>query len=169
MIDISPTLTMYERTSFAFGQAYWHWFMLTQPAPLPETMLGANAPWILRLFLGGHAGAGLATYAPEALAEYDRCWASPEGLHGSCEDLRAASTIDLVHDRASDADGVVVRCPMLVLWGERGVVGRLFTPLADWGAKCSATVTGKALPAGHFIPEEVPDLLLAEVEPFLAG
>ncbi len=168
VIDIAPTLTMYDRTDFAFAQAYWHWFFLTQPAPLPETMLASDAPRLLRTFLGGWGGAGLAIYAPEAIAEYERTWATPEGLHGSCEDYRASAGIDLVHDRASDAAGEKVRCPMLVLWGERGVVGRLFDPIADWQAKCDAAVTGKALPAGHFILEEVPDLVMAELAPFLA-
>lgn len=168
VIDISPTLTMYDRTDFAFAQAYFHWFFLTQPAPLPEIMLVADAPRFLRVFLGGWGGGGLSAYAPEALAEYERCWATPEGLHGSCEDYRASAGIDLDHDRASDAAGVRVRCPMLVVWGERGVVAKMFDPLADWTAKCSATVIGRKLPAGHFIPEEVPGALLAELEPFLA-
>ena len=168
VIDISPTLTMYDRTDFAFAQAYWHWFFLTQPAPLPETLLGADAPRLLRTFLGGWGGGGLSIYAPEAIAEYERCWATPEGIHASCEDYRAAAGIDLEHDRESDAAGDRVRCPMLVLWGERGVVGRLFHPIADWQAKCSAAVTGRTLPTGHFIPEEAPALVLESLRPFLS-
>ena len=169
VLDVSPTLTMYDKTDFAFAQAYFHWFFLTQPHPLPEMMLGADAPAILRIFLGGWGSAGLAHYTPEALAEYERCWATPEGLHSSCCDYRAAATIDLEHDRASDAAGEKVRCPMLVLWGEHGVVGRMFDPIADWTAKCSASVAGKALAAGHFIPEEVPELLMRELGPFLTA
>jgi haloacetate dehalogenase len=168
VIDIAPTLTMYDRTDFAFAQAYWHWFFLTQPTPLPETMLASSALQMLRAFLGG-LGSGLAAFAPEALAEYERCWAAPEGLHASCEDYRASAGIDLEHDRASDAAGDRIRCQMLVLWGQRGVVGRLFEPIENWQAKCSSTVEGKALPAGHFIPEEVPALVLEELEPFLAA
>lgn len=169
VVDIAPTLTMYDATDFAFAQAYWHWFFLTQPAPLPETMLSADAPRLLRAFLGGWGGAGLSVYAPEALAEYERCWATPEGIHASCEDYRASAGIDLVHDRASDTEGVRVRCPMLALWGTRGVVGRQFDPIANWRAKCDGPVTGQAIDAGHFIPEEAPDALLAALEPFLAA
>jgi haloacetate dehalogenase len=166
VIDISPTLTMYDRTDFAFAQAYWHWFFLTQPSPLPEAMLAADPKRFLRGFLAG-LGNDASTFAPAAVAAYERCWATPEGLHASCEDYRASAGIDLVHDRASDAAGNRVRCPMLVLWGDRGVVGRLFDPLADWRAKCDADVRGAALAAGHFIPEEVPDALLAALLPFL--
>ena len=172
LVDISPTLTMYDATDFAFAQAYFHWFLLTQAAPLPETMLAADAPKFLRMFLGGWGGAGLGPYTAEALAEYERCWATPEGLHGSCEDYRASATIDLEHDRASDANGEKIRCAVQVLWGERGVVARLFDPIADWTAKSDVAtagpVTGKSLAAGHFIPEEAPDALLAELLPFLA-
>ena len=169
VIDIAPTLTMYDQTDFAFAQAYWHWFFLTQPSPLPETMLAADAPRLLRTFLGGWGGGGLSIYAPEALAEYERCWATPAGIHASCEDYRASAGIDLVHDRASDAACERVRCPMLVLWGARGVVGRLFDPLAAWRAKCDATVAGHALQTGHFIPEEAPDRVLDALAPFLAA
>ncbi len=169
VIDIAPTLTMYDQTDFAFAQAYWHWFFLTQPYPLPETMLGADAPRLLRTFLGGWGGAGLSAFAPEAVAEYERCWATPEGLHGSCEDYRASAGIDLVHDRASDAAGDKVCCPMLVLWAERGVIARLFDPLKNWRAKCKAPVTGTALPGGHFIPEEATAAMMAELAPFFAS
>jgi haloacetate dehalogenase len=82
-----------------------------------------------------------------------------------CEDYRAAATIDLAHDRADAARRI--DCPMHVLWGERGVVHALFTPIEDWQAKCSQQVAGRALPSGHYIPEETPELLAAELEAFL--
>jgi len=52
--------------------------------------------------------------------------------------------------------GQRIACDLLVLWGERGVVQRLFDPLALWRAQCAARVEGRALPAGHYIPEELP-------------
>lgn len=156
VIDIAPTLDMYEATNMAFAQAYYHWFHLIQPWPLPERMIGADARFYLHAKLGGWGAQGLDVYEPQALAEYERCFCTPEAIHGACEDYRASAGIDLEHDRASRARGQKIGCDMLVLWGARGVVHRLFEPLKLWQAQCSAHVSGELLPAGHFIPEELP-------------
>jgi haloacetate dehalogenase len=166
LLDISPTLTMYERTTMEFARSYYHWFFLIQPAPLPEQLIGGVPAFYLRTKLGGWGSEGLTLFDPRALAEYERCFADPAAIHAMCEDYRAAATIDLTHDRADAARRI--DCPVHVLWGERGVVERLFTPLADWQAKCANEVTGRALPTGHYIPEERPDLLVDELEAFFA-
>lgn len=165
IVDISPTRTMYERTDKAFATLYYHWFFLIQPAPLPETLIGNNAAFFLKTTLGGWGSPGTGFFNPAAFAEYERCFCTPAGIHAACEDYRAAAGIDLEHDK--DHDKNKISCPTHVVWGERGVVGRLFRPLEDWQAKCSMPVTGRPLPAGHFIPEEAPDLLLAEMRHFL--
>ena len=158
LIDIAPTLDMYAATDMRFASAYYHWFHLIQPAPLPERMIGADAPFYLRWKLGGWGGTrGTDFVEPWALAEYERTFCTPAGIHAACEDYRASAGIDLEHDRASRAAGEKIACPTLVLWGERGVVAKLFDPLALWRAQCSAEVSGRALPAGHFIPEELPE------------
>jgi haloacetate dehalogenase len=157
VIDIAPTLDMYERTDMAFARAYYHWFHLIQPAPLPETMILGGAREYLHAKLGGWGAGGLAAIEPEALAEYERCFCTPEAVHGACEDYRASAGIDLDHDRASRAAGQRVACDLLVLWGERGVVHRLFDAPALWRAACAGTVHARSLPAGHFIPEEMPE------------
>ena len=158
LIDIAPTLDMYAATDMRFASAYYHWFHLIQPAPLPERMIGADAPFYLRWKLGGWGGTrGTDFVEPWALAEYERTFCTPEAIHAACEDYRASAGIDLEHDRASRAAGEKIACPTLVLWGERGVVAKLFDPLALWRAQCSAEVGGRALPAGHFIPEELPE------------
>jgi haloacetate dehalogenase len=167
VLDISPTLTMYERTTMEFAQRYYHWFFLTQPEPLPETLIGGDPHFYLKTKLGGWGSHGTDLFAPEALAEYQRCFADPAAIHAMCEDYRAAATIDLVHDRA-DAERRI-ECPVQALWGERGVVHGLFTPLADWQEKARQRVTGRALPAGHYLPEEVPDLVANELEQFFLG
>jgi haloacetate dehalogenase len=176
VIDIAPTLDMYAATDFAFARAYYHWFHLIQPAPLPEFMIGGNPKAYLHAKLGGWGSQGLGYIEPEALAEYERCFCNPvlnaEGLpaaiHSACEDYRASAGIDLEHDRHSRALGHRVACDLLVLWGERGVVNRLFKPLELWQAQCAGRVTGQAVPAGHFIPEELPELTAQALAQFMA-
>ena len=175
VIDIAPTLDMYDATSFAFASAYYHWFHLVQPAPLPELMIGGNAKAYLHAKLGGWGSQGLGYIEPEALAEYERCFCDsgtnasgmPANIHSACEDYRASAGIDLEHDRKGRAQGDKIACDMLVLWGERGVVNRLFKPLELWQAQCAGRVTGQALAAGHFIPEERPELTTQALRDFM--
>jgi haloacetate dehalogenase len=157
LIDIAPTFDMYAATDKRFASSYYHWFHLIQPHPLPEKMIGGCARDYLHAKLGGWGSAGLAYIEAQALLEYERCFCTPEAIHGACEDYRAAAGIDLVHDRASRDAGQKIACNTLVLWGQRGVVQALFDPLALWRAQCSASVTGAGMAAGHFIPEEMPN------------
>lgn len=171
VIDIAPTVDMYAATDFVFAQAYYHWFHLTQPSPLPETMIEGNPLAYLHAKLGGWGSGGLGYIEPAALAEYERCFANPDTIHAMCEDYRASASIDLAHDRASRALPAPqgrIACDTLVLWGERGVVNRLFDPLALWQAQCAAKVTGQRLPAGHFIPEELPQETAALLRDWVA-
>ena len=163
MLDISPTKTMYAHTDRAFATAYYHWFFLIQPYDLPERLIGADPVYYLRRKLGGW-GTGLTHFDARALTEYERCFADPATIHATCEDYRAAASIDLEHD----ADDRRVACPLLVLWGERGIVHQFFHPLDDWGA-IADDVQGRAMPAGHYLAEEVPDELLQEIKAFFAA
>jgi haloacetate dehalogenase len=166
-LDIAPTLAMYAQTSEAFARAYWHWFFLIRPAPFPETLIEADPDLYLRQTMGTRS-AGLAPFTEAALAEYLRCLKLPGAAHGLCEDYRASAGIDLEHDRADADAGRQVECEMLALWGADGAVGKCFQPLEEW-RKVARRVTGHALPSGHYIAEEVPEQLLAEVLPFLRG
>jgi haloacetate dehalogenase len=168
VIDIAPTLDMYAATDLRFATAYYHWFHLIQPAPLPEKMIGGCALDYLHAKLGGWGAGGAGHVEPQALAEYARCFCNPEAIHGACEDYRASAGIDLEHDRATRAAGQRIACELLVLWGDRGVVQRLFDPLALWRAQCAAEVTGWAMPAGHFIPEELPAATAEALHGFFA-
>jgi haloacetate dehalogenase len=141
-----------------FASAYYHWFHLIQPTPLPEQMILGCWRDYLHTKLGRWGGTGLGHLEPQALAEYERCFARPETIHAMCEDYRASASFDLDHDRASRAAGEKVACDMLVLWGQRGVVNALFDPPALWHAQCAGTVQGHCLPAGHYIPEELPEM-----------
>jgi haloacetate dehalogenase len=166
VIDIAPTLDMYNATNMDFARAYYHWFHLIQPSPLPENMIANDWKNYLHAKLGGWGSAGLGYIEPQALAEYERCFKPFDTVHSMCEDYRASAGIDLVHDRASRENSEKIACDTLVLWGERGVVQRMFDPLALWQAQCSAAVTGAALAAGHFIPEELPQVTAQNLKSF---
>ena len=167
LLDIAPTLAMYEQTTMDFAKAYWHWFFLIQREPFPETLIAANPEFFIEKSMGNRH-AGLAAFAPEAMAEYRRCIHLPGIAHAICEDYRGAATIDLEHDRADREAGVKVMQPLQVLWGENGIVGKCFDPLAEW-RRVAVNVCGGAAPCGHYIPEEAPEALLASAFPFLRG
>ncbi len=165
LLDIAPTLAMYEQTSQEFARAYWHWFFLIQPAPLPERLIEADPAAYVRDVMGRRS-AGLAPFDPRALAAYAQGLAQPGAAHGLCEDYRASAGIDLEHDRADRDAGRTLTQPLLALWGAEGVVQRCFDPLAEW-RRVASDVRGEALPCGHYIAEEAPEALLARVLPFL--
>lgn len=164
LLDIAPTLAMYSQTSDAFARAYWHWFFLIQPAPMPERLIQADPAAYVREVMGRRS-AGLAPFDPRALDEYARCLQLPGAAHGLCEDYRASASIDLVHDKFDFEHQNFLKMPILVLWGQEGVVNQCFKPLDEW-QKVAMNVRGKALPCGHYIPEEAPELLLKHVEDF---
>jgi haloacetate dehalogenase len=165
VLDVSPTLKMFESTNLAFATAYYHWFMMLQPPPLPEKMLAGQVPFNI-LGSVGREEADLSAFDPQAIDAYVRAFADPRAIHASCEDYRAAGTIDLEHDRADR--GHKIDAPLLALWGARVVVGKMFDCLADW-REVSNKVTGHAIDCGHFLPEEAPQETLAEIERFIAS
>ncbi len=160
LLDIAPTLAMYEQTSEAFARAYWHWFALIQPGPLPEALIDSDPARYVRSVIGGRH-AGLAPFTPEALADYERCAAIAGTGTSICEDYRASAGIDLEHDRADVQAGRRLGQPLHVLWGEHGAVGRCFDVLALWRERASQ-VSGQALPCGHYLAEEWPDQVAAQ-------
>lgn len=164
LLDIAPTLAMYEKTDRAFATAYFHWFFLIQPAPLPEALVSAQSDVYIERVMGNRH-AGLSIFAPAALAAYKEALRDPATVHGMCEDYRAAATIDLEHDRVDLERGHKVACPLRVLWGQHGVIERCFDPLLEW-RRVARDVSGRALPCGHYIAEEAPALLGDEIEAF---
>jgi haloacetate dehalogenase len=160
-LDIAPTLDMYSGTTRAFAEAYFHWFLLIQPAPLPETMISADPGGYLRGVMGARY-AGLAPFAPEALAAYEEALEQDGAAHAICEDYRASATMDLDDERDDRDRGLLITAPLRVLWGRHGVVGRLFDPLALW-QPLAADVSGRALDCGHYIAEELPGPLYQEI------
>jgi haloacetate dehalogenase len=164
LLDIAPTLAMYQLTTEAFARAYWHWFFLIQPAPLPEALIEANPAGYLHSVMGNRF-AGLGAFDPAALAEYERCLALPGTAEALCEDYRASATIDLEHDRTDVAMRRRMEQPVRVLWGEHGTVARCFDVLALWRERAQQ-VSGAPMPCGHYIAEEAPEALIQEALSF---
>jgi haloacetate dehalogenase len=165
LLDIAPTLAMYEGTTEAFARAYWHWFFLIQPAPLPERLIEADPVAYLRDGMGRRGGS---FFSPEAWAAYERSIARPGTAAAICADYRASAGIDLDHDRADRDAGRRVTQPLRVLWGSEGVVGRCFEPLKLWQA-VAQDVSGRAVGSGHYVAEEAPDVVLAEAQTFFGN
>jgi haloacetate dehalogenase len=164
LLDIAPTLAMYEATDRTFATAYFHWFLLIQPEPLPELLIGSQPDAYVERVMGSRH-AGLAPFAPHALQAYRDALKQPGAVHAMCEDYRASATIDLEHDRADIECGNKIACPLRVLWGAEGVIEKNFKALDEW-RRVARDVSGRKMPAGHYIAEEVPDELLAEMLAF---
>ena len=164
LLDIAPTLAMYENTSEAFAKAYWHWFFLIQPPPLPEALIDSDPVRFVQSVIGKRH-AGLLAFSPEALAEYERCANIAGSGHSIAEDYRASATIDLDHDRADVQQGRKLPQPLHVLWGEHGAVGHCFDVMALWRARADC-VTGQPVACGHYIAEENPADLLDQAFQF---
>ena len=162
VVDIAPTREMYRDGGAAFAQAYWHWFWLTQPAPMPERLIGADPEWFWRMKVKALRAP---PFAPEAEAEYLAAW-TPERIAAACEDYRAAATIDLAHDDADVEAGRRLGMPLQALWARDGTIERLFDPLPLWRER-AVDVRGEAIPGGHYLPEESPEPFLDALMPFL--
>ena len=152
VLDIVPTYYLYTHVTIEFVQAYFHWFNYLRPAPLPEDQLKADVE------------ARAANQTSDIQKEYLRIQRDPANIHGMCEDYRAGASIDLQHDKA-DLDRKIA-CPFLTLWAERGAMARIYDVMSIWKERAKK-VSGKGLPGGHNLQEDVPDMVYAEVRSFL--
>lgn len=167
VIDIVPTLYVYDHVDRALAQAYHHWFFLSQPDDLPEHLLGGDPEFHVRRCLRAWSRVPGA-FDGDVVAEYVRAFADPATIHATCEDYRAGASIDLEHDRD---DPSRVGCPLLVLWGAEGFVGAHYDVLGIWRDAVSdpGLVSGESLPGGHFVPEEAPGETVAALRAFLSA
>jgi haloacetate dehalogenase len=155
VLDIVPTLHMYDNVDREMAETYFHWFFLSRPAPLPEDLIAADpAAWMQSRFRGRHADHWRLEDA--VLDEYLQDFADPAHLAATCADYRAASTIDLEHDREDRAAGRRISVPLLAVWGESSYVGRTFDVVGVWESYADQ-VTGCAAPSDHYVPEEAPE------------
>jgi len=165
VMDIAPTHHMFKTADQNFATGYYHWFFLIQPDGLPEHLIGADPAYYLSEKLKRWSAPG-AVFADAAVAEYLRCFSKPEAIHASCEDYRAAASIDLKHD---DEDiNKKIQCPLLVLWGAKGFVNSSYDVLDVWNERAEQ-VEGGALDCGHFLAEEAAVAVCAELLRFFGN
>jgi haloacetate dehalogenase len=165
IIDIVPQHYLYGNITKAWATFSWHWFFNIQPYDLPEKMMGADPDWFIKKKLA-KTEQGLSFFDPAALADFMRCFRNPETIHAICEDYRAGATIDLEMDEADVQAGRKVDCPLLLLWGANGGVGRNQKSMEIWPRYASDIRAGKALPSGHYVNEEAPEETYAELRAF---
>ena len=166
VLDIIPTYDMWQRMDYEFALRVWHWTFLAQPHPLPETVLNQNSLAYIHLKMAGWTKAkDLSAFDPRALAHYDAFFSDPLRIHATCEDYRAGASTDLAHDKADRAAGKKINCPVLALWGAKGIP-RDSGPLEVWGA-WATKVSGQPIDSGHFLPEENPAATAAAMLEFL--
>lgn len=157
-LDIIPTGEMWTRMDAELAMAYWHWLFLAQPEPTPERLLAADPDaYYLRV--------GREWFEPEALEDYLAACHDPDTIHTMCQDYRAGATIDRDIDAADLASGRRIGCPTLLLWSQRAPFARL-NPIAVWRAWAD-DLRGRALPGGHYLAEELPELVTEELVAFL--
>jgi haloacetate dehalogenase len=165
VLDIVPTLEVFRSTDQRLATAYYHWFFLIQPDGLPETLIGAKPEYYLREKLRRWSGV-VDAFDAAAVEEYVRCFSRPETIHATCEDYRAAASIDLEHDEADLYHRAHV--PLLVLWGTRGLMHQLYDVPASWRARVERV---KSIPVdcGHFLAEEAPEETLQALREFFVA
>ncbi|KAL1629062.1 hypothetical protein SLS56_005616 [Neofusicoccum ribis] len=170
LLDICPTLAMYEQADRGFAAAYWHWFFLIQPRPIPETFMAAARArdWLAMFTLGAKNpdGVGSSFFAEEAFAEYVRAAERPGAIEAYCEDYRAAATVDCEEQKRDREAGKKIKCDLRVLWGRKGVIEKFFKALEEWRKVCEGEVSGEAVDSGHYVPEEVPDVVVRNIKEF---
>ncbi len=168
LLDIVSTKAVYEQVSMPLATAYFHWYFLIQPRPVPETLIGHDPGFWLNMVFDRLSGRGSAAFSDATVGAYLRAFGTPQGIHAACEDYRAGATVDLANDRADVSAGRKIACPTLILWGSQGVVGRIFQPLQTW-RDLIATPAGSTVESGHFLAEENPQATLRELLAFLRG
>jgi len=163
ILDILPTRHVLEHMTLGVATTNFFWFFLAAADGIPEHMVGADPGYWVRAVMGQLLGDG-ASIEPPVMEDYVRCFRDPGTIAGSCADMRSALGIDLAHDNESVVAGQKIECPVLVLWGSQSMAAP--DPLGIW-QQYAPDVRGHAVPTGHFLPEEAPDLVTAALRDFL--
>ncbi|OAQ65961.1 epoxide hydrolase-like protein [Pochonia chlamydosporia 170] len=169
LLDICPTLSMYEATSQDFATAYFHWFFLIQPAPLPETLISATPRKFADLYMGGRGGKRLEIFDKACYEEYAKLFEDEDTVHAMCNDYRAAATVDLDEQRADLKEGRLIKSPVRIIWGKKGIIEKCFDAMTEWKKVVDegVVIDGYSVDCGHYIPEEAPGDVVKAINEFL--
>ncbi|RFU81001.1 fluoroacetate dehalogenase [Trichoderma arundinaceum] len=169
LLDICPTLAMYTNPNPEFPKAYFHWYFLIQPSPLPETLINGAPRQVVEMFMSGADPSGLSLFHKDALAEYIKCMEDKDYVHATCQDYRASATHDLDEAKDDLEKGRLIQSPIRVLLGKNGIVNRLFDGKKEWSSVTAdgVSVEVEAVDAGHYIPEQIPEVVVSNILEFL--
>ena len=167
-LDVVASQAAFENMDRDLAYSWFHWHLMRQPSPLPETLIG-NSVKVFLDFLLEQWVAVEGAITEEAYAEYLRCYSDPEAIRGACMDYRSIE-LDLVHDE--EDRGRKLSCPVLVLWAGNmprrpgWQTGANLDVLTTWRER-AVDVRGRAIDCGHCLPEEAPEETTSEVLGFL--
>ena len=156
VLDIVPTVEVWERANDRFALDYWHWGFLVRPAPQSEQMMLAAPPETFFSHHQAQVRAGALGYPPELLQDYLDRVRDRAAVQGMCEDYRAGASIDRALDEADRGAGRRIACPLLVLWGTHGALPSQHDDVLGIWRAWGEDVRGEAVDATHYIPEDLP-------------
>ncbi|KAJ4313167.1 hypothetical protein N0V84_009546 [Fusarium piperis] len=164
LLDICPTLAMFEATNMGIAKSYFHWFLMLQKEPLPEMMISANPRKFAELFMGGRHAEGFKVFDERCFEEYVKLLEDPAAVHGMCQDYRASATLDMEEQRDDLKNGRLIRCPLFVIWGKESAIDKHFNALEEWRAVTDKgfPVEGYSVDSAHYVPECASDAVVAE-------
>ena len=164
VIDICPTLDMYEATNMHFSKDYFHWFFLIQPEELPEKLIGANPEiWVKSCLKNWSGNFDFGTVEQKYISAFSKKCI----IHSTCEDYRASATIDLVHDKEDQSQSLSI--PTQVIWGKKGLIDDCFDSPKIWKKYFNQEVMACPVACGHFIPEELPEQVVSLFNSFFGS
>ena len=161
LIDIVPTVHIYNNLNKSIAESFFHWFFLVQKSPLPENIISTNKDFYIKSMLG-RLGKSDSFIEKKILNEYIKKF-TKKSIISSCEDYRAGASIDREHH---NKDKIKVLSPTLILWGKNSLVGKNFKPLEVWKSYCK-NLSGYCLKGGHYLPEENPKEVAEKILSFL--
>ena len=168
LMDVIPTGEALRRVDVHSALAFWPWWLLAQPEPLPERLIIADPEIVVDNALGSW-GSDRASFPPQVRAAYIEALRDPKAVHAICEEYRAAATIDFARDTEDRESNHRIMCPALVLWSEGSGLDTWYEeadgPLGIW-RDWATDVRGRPISGGHFFPEQNSSETISELRSF---